>query len=261
MLGAIIGDIIGSVVEFNPIRTTEFEALNPKCEFTDDSVLTLATAEVLLLGGDYAEAYRRWGRAYPGRGYGGRFAQWLRDDAMGPYNSLGNGSAMRVAPIGWAFDSLEETLDEARKSAECTHNHPEGIKGAQATAALIFLARQGKEKPEMKEYVEKTFGYDLSRTPDEVRRTSRFDETCPVSVPEAFIAFFGADSYEETVRLTISFGADADTQACIAGGIAEAYWRADPERAIPKAWEEFARKTLDAPCLRLLDDFYKQRVR
>ena len=255
MLGAIIGDIIGSVVEFNPIHTTEFNALNPRCFFTDDSVLTLATAEVLLHGGDYGEAYRRWGKKYPHRGYGGMFARWLADPNMGPYNSLGNGSAMRVAPVGWAFDSLEETLEEAKRAAECTHNHPEGIKGAQATAAAIFLARRGKDKAEIKSYLETTFEYDLSRTVEEVRKTSVFDETCPVSVPEAFIAFLGAESYEQTVRITISFGADADTQACIAGAIAEAYWR-----DIPRDWQEFAQSKLDEYATSTIKEFQAKYV-
>ncbi len=251
MFGAIVGDVLGSVWEFHPVRTgVTFEALQPRCKFTDDSVLTFATADVLLNGGDYGETYRRWGRAYPGRGYGRRFGAWLASDSMGAYNSLGNGSAMRVAPVGWAFETLDETLEEAKRSAECTHNHPEGVKGAQATAALIFLARQGENKSEMKKYAEKTFEYDLSRSIDEVRKTSRFDETCPISVPEAFICFFEADSFEETVRNAISLRADADTQACIAGGIAEAFWR-----EIPEDWRQFTRERLEKNQLELLDSF------
>ncbi len=250
MLGAIVGDVVGSAYEFHPVHTTDFDPFPPRSTFTDDSVLTFATADVLLNGGSYADAYRRFGVAYPGRGYGGRFAIWLRDATAGPYGSLGNGSAMRVAPIGWTFDSLEETLAEAKKSAECTHNHPEGIKGAQATAALIFLARKGRTKAEMKEYVRKTFEYDLERSLDEVRATAKFDETCPVSVPEAFVAFFESETFEETVRNCVSFGADADTQACAAGAIAEAFGC-----EIPKEWRETTIGKLDDKLRAILDEF------
>ncbi|MBP5623051.1 MAG: ADP-ribosylglycohydrolase family protein [Thermoguttaceae bacterium] len=255
MLGAIVGDVVGSAYEFNPVHTTEFDPFPATSTFTDDSVLTFATADVLLHGGSYADAYRRWGVAYPGRGYGGRFAKWLRDPNMGAYNSLGNGSAMRVAPVGWAFDTLEETLAEAERSAACTHNHPEGVKGAQATAALIFLARKGESKPAMKEYAEKTFGYDLSRSVDEVRATATFDETCPVSVPEALIAFFGSGSFEETIRNCVSFGADADTQACVAGAIAEAFGY-----EIPGEWRERTLAKLDDKLRQALDEFQRARM-
>lgn len=253
MFGAILGDVIGSAYEFSPVRSVCFDALNPKSDFTDDSVLTLATAEVLLDGGDYGDAYWTHGNAYPGRGYGGRFAHWLYDGGeRAPYNSFGNGSAMRVAPIGWRFDSLQETLDAAKASAACTHNHPEGIKGAQATAAAIFLARNGKSKDGIKSYIEQTFQYDLSRNVDETRKTSRFDETCQVSVPEALIAFLCANDYEETVRFCVSYGADADTQAAIAGGIAEAYWN-----EAPKDWIRFAWNKLDAKQQTIIQRFYK----
>ena len=254
MLGAIVGDVVGSAYEFNPVHTTDFDPFPSRSTFTDDSVLTFATADVLLHGGSYSDAYRRWGVDYPGRGYGGRFATWLRDSAMGAYNSLGNGSAMRVAPVGWAFDSLEETLAEAEKSAACTHNHPEGIKGAQATAALIFLARKGETKAAMKEYVQKTFGYNLERPLDDVRKTARFDETCPVSVPEAFVAFFESESFEDAVRNCVSFGADADTQACIAGAIAEAFGY-----EIPKEWREKTIAKLDDRLRALLEEFENWR--
>lgn len=256
MLGAIVGDVVGSAYEFSPVRTTEFAPFPSRSTFTDDSVLTFATAEVLLRGGTYADAYRRWGADYPGRGYGGRFAMWLHNPEMGPYNSLGNGSAMRVAPVGWAFESLEETLAEAERTAICTHNHPEGVKGAQATAALVFLARKGKSKAEMQAYVEDAFGYELDRTIEEVRASAQFDETCPVSVPEAFIAFFGSNSFEETARNCVSFGADADTQACVACAIAEAFWR-----DIPKEWQEKTVAKLDDRCRAVLAEFQEKYQR
>ena len=250
MLGAIVGDVVGSAYEFNPVRSTEFEALSASADFTDDSVLTLATADVLLHGGTYADAYWAWGNAYPGRGYGGRFAGWLSSPGKEPYHSFGNGSAMRIAPVGWAFDTLEATLAEAERSAACTHDHPEGVKGAQSVAAAIFMARRGEGKDAIKRYVEEKFGYDLGRSVEECREAARFDETCQVSVPEALIAFLGAEDYEQTVRNCVSFGADADTQAAIAGAVAEAYWG-----EIPQAWREFAWAKLDEKCKTLVQEF------
>lgn len=251
MFGSILGDVVGSAYEFNPVYALDFNAFNPRSDFTDDSVLTFGTADVLLHGGTYADAYWTYGNAYPGRGYGGRFAGWLRSTTKEPYYSFGNGSAMRIAPVGWAFDTLDATLEEAKKSAESTHNHPEGIKGAQAVAAAIFLARQGKDKDAIRAYVESTFDYDLSRSIDECRKTSRFDETCQGSVPQAIVAFLGSDDYEQTIRATVSYGADADTQAAISGAIAEAYWN-----EIPNDWIMFAWNKLDAKCQALVKEFY-----
>ena len=253
MFGAILGDVIGSAYEFAPVHDVYFNAFRKESTFTDDSVLTLATADVLLNGGNYADAYWSYARAYPGRGYGGRFAGWISSNEKKPYNSFGNGSAMRIAPVGWAFDTLEATLAEAEKSAACTHNHPEGVKGAQAVAAAIFMARNGADKSDIQRYIETTFNYDLSRSVDEVRKTSYFDETCQVSVPEAIVAFLGADDYEQTVRNCVSFGADADTQAAIAGAIAEAYWD-----AIGDEWILFAWQKLDARSQDIVLKFYER---
>lgn len=255
MFGAILGDVIGSAYEFNPVNNVYFNAFNKSATFTDDSVMTLATADVLLHGGNYADAYWQYGQDYPDRGYGGRFAYWLSHPQKEPYNSFGNGSAMRIAPVGWAFDTLEETLAEAEKSAAVTHNHPEGIKGAQAVAAAIFMARKGSTKPEIKEYIESTFSYDLSATVDEIRQNAYFDETCQVSVPEAIGAFLDSDDYEQTVRNCISFGADADTQAAIAGAIAEAYWD-----SIGDEWILFGWNKLDEHSQKLVREFYTRFI-
>ena len=190
MLGAIAGDVVGSPYEFEPIKTTEFPLFGPSSAFTDDTVLTCAVAEALLGGGDYAAAFRRWGRRYPDVSWGGRFRQWLSDDRAGPYGSFGNGSAMRVGPVGWARDTVEEVLAEAERSARPTHDHPEGIKGAQATALAVFLARTGAGKGVIREEIARRFGYDVWRSVDAVRPSYRFDETCQRTVPEALIAFF-----------------------------------------------------------------------
>lgn len=229
LFGAIAGDIIGSVYEWNAVKTTVFPLFINRSTFTDDSVMTIAVADWLICGGNVAEYLQRYGRNHYLRGYGGAFRCWLRAENPQPYNSWGNGSAMRVSAVGWAFDTLEETLEAAKKSAEVTHNHPEGIKGAQATAAAIFLARNGHSKEEIKDYTEKTFGYDLSRTCDEIRPTYDFDVSCQGSVPESIIAFLESTDYESCVRLAVSFGGDADTMAAIAGGIAEAYYGGVPE--------------------------------
>lgn len=228
MLGAIAGDIIGSVYEFSPIKRTDFPLLQEKSSFTDDTVLTVAIAESLLTGKSYAAALKHWGRRYPNAGYGKNFHQWLMSRCSVPYGSWGNGSAMRVSPIGWAYESLEQTLKEAGLSAMPTHDHPEGIKGAQAVAGAIWHARHGHTKEDIKEWIGSSFGYDLSTTVDEIRKTYTFDVSCAGSVPQAIRCFFEAESTEEAIRLAISLGGDADTQACIAGAIAEAQWGLAP---------------------------------
>lgn len=234
MYGAIIGDIVGSVYEFSPKKTKDFPLFSAKCEVTDDTIMTVAVAEVLLgLDGNereeeiksrFVQAMKTWGHKYPWGGYGGRFNAWLQSDSSEPYNSLGNGSAMRVSPCGWLYNDMETTRKMARLSAEVTHNHPEGIKGAEAIAAAIFMARKGASKEEIKEFVETEFGYDLGKTCDQIRPDCVFDETCPVSVPEAIIAFLDSTDYEDVIRNAVSLGADADTQAAIAGSIAEAFY-------------------------------------
>ncbi len=224
MIGAIAGDIIGSVYEAHPVKTKDFPLFGPCCRFTDDSVLTIAVAQAVMTDGDY----RRWlteiGRRYPSAGYGGSFFKWLMSDNQKPYNSWGNGAAMRVSPVGWAFATSEDVLCEAARSAAVTHNHPEGIKGAQATALSVFLARKTRDKDLIKKQISGRFGYDLNRTVAEIRPGYGFDISCQGTVPEAIISFLEADSYEDAVRNAISLGGDSDTLACIAGGIAEAYF-------------------------------------
>ena len=250
MLGAIAGDVFGASYEFQSFKLEDFDLFSKPRFFTDDTVLTIATAEVLMGDGDYAEAYRRWGRGYPARAYGGRFLDWLDDSSLGPYNSYGNGSAMRVSPVGWAFDTLDEVLAEAERSAAVTHNHPEGIKGAQATAGAVFLARTGVSREGIREEIAGRFGYDLDRTVEAIRPGYSFDVTCQGSVPEALIAFFDADDFEHSIRLAISLDGDADTQAAITGGVAEAFWGGVPERL-----EAEVRAVLDEPLLEVLDRF------
>lgn len=223
MIGAIAGDIIGSVYEWNNCKRTDFPLFDPFCRFTDDTVLTVAVADCLLHGGDYAAKFKEYFKLYPGRGYGVRFRRWAASDKVLPYRSLGNGSAMRVSPVGFAFDSLEAVLDEAKRSAEVTHNHGEGIAGAQAVAGAIFLARAGKEKDQIREFMESNFGYDLSEPLRQIRPDYRHDETCR-SVPQAITAFLESRSVVDAIRKAVSIGGDSDTIACIAGGIAQAYY-------------------------------------
>ena len=250
MIGAIAGDIIGSVHEFSNIKTEDFPLFHPQSTFTDDTVMTVAVADCILTGKGYAAAFKEWGRLFPYAGYGGIFGRWLRSDSSEPYNSFGNGSAMRVSPVGFAFDSIDKVLEEARKSAEVTHNHPEGIKGAQATAAAIFLARTGQGKKEIKDYIEITFNYDLSATLAEIRPGYSFDVTCQGSVPQSIIAFLESSSYEDAVRKAISLGGDTDTQACITGGIAQAYYKTIGGHIVKKA-----RALLDGRLLKVVDSF------
>lgn len=230
MIGSIIGDVVGSGYEFWPVKHTDFEMFNERSRFTDDTILGVAVADVLMNDDlDYTTAFKKYARKFPEGGYGKGFAAWVAAEDPEAYNSYGNGSAMRVAPVGFWFDTLEETLAEAKRSAEPTHNHEEGIKGAQAVAASIFLARTGSSKEEIKKYVEDTFGYDLSRTCDEIRPNYSFDVTCQGSVPEAIIAFLESKDYEHAIRLAVSLGGDADTQAAITGGIAQAFYKTMPE--------------------------------
>jgi ADP-ribosylglycohydrolase len=222
MIGAIAGDIIGSVYERHRIKTKDFPLFHPRCIFTDDSVLTVAVADAILTGRPYQESIREIGRRYPRAGYGGSFTDWLFSEHPQPYNSWGNGSAMRVSPVGYAFTTEDEVLAEAEKTAVITHNHPEGIKGAQATALAVFLARTGRSKEEIRKQISRRFGYNLERTVEDIRPTYSFDISCQGTVPEAIIAFLDAESYEDAVRNAISLGGDSDTLACITGGIAEA---------------------------------------
>ena len=225
MIGAIAGDIIGSIYEWHNIKTKSFPLFQPESRFTDDSVLTCAVARAILNGGareDYLTSIRAIGRMYPDCGYGGHFIDWLKSDSAEPYNSWGNGSAMRVSPVIWAYDSLEEVLRAAKISSEVTHNHPDGIKGAQAIASAGFLARTGYAKSEIKNYISSQFGYDLDRTLDEIRPVYGFEVSCPGSVPEAIIAFLESGDFESAIRGAISIGGDSDTIAAMTGALAEA---------------------------------------
>jgi ADP-ribosylglycohydrolase len=222
MWGAIAGDVIGSVYEHHSARDLGFELFHPRSRPTDDTVLTVATAAALLDGVDYASAYRDFARRYPRAGYGGRFRAWFEGDDPRPYQSWGNGSAMRVSPIAWAFESEAEVLREAERSAVVTHDSEEGIRGAQAAALAVFLARQGAGREEIRARVSAHSGYDLQRTIESIRPRYGFDVSCQGSVPEAIIAFLDGHDFESAVRLAIYLRGDADTQACIAGSIAEA---------------------------------------
>jgi len=228
MLGAIAGDIVGSVHEWAGTKTKKFPLFTPHSTFTDDSVLTVAVADWILTGKDLVDVLHTYTDAYPGRGYGGMFHSWATARTREPYNSFGNGAAMRVSPVGFAFDRIEDVMTWAQRSAEVTHNHPEDIRGAQATAAAIFYARRQQDKNRIRESLESRFGYDLSVRLDEICPTYRFDETCQGTVPQALIAFLESSDYEDTIRNAISLGGDADTLACIAGGIAEAYYGGVP---------------------------------
>lgn len=251
MLGAIAGDVIGSVYEGRPIKTTTFPLFDKDARFTDDTVLTVAVARSILRGTDYLSSIKTVGRRYPNAGYGGTFIQWLFSDDSQPYNSWGNGSAMRVSPIGFAFDTVEDVLAEAEQSAAVTHNHPEGIKGAQATALAIFLARTGRDKPAIKREITTRFGYDLEPSLADIRPHYRFDVSCQGSVPQAIIAFLEANSVEEAIRNAISLGGDSDTQACLAGGIAEAFFG-----QISPAIVMEVRRRLPEEFLNIIDEFY-----
>ena len=232
IIGAFVGDIIGSFYEVRNEKTVDFELFSDRSRFTDDTVLTLATMDALLNQKNYTESYQLYGRKYPKKRYGKSFFSWMLSDNPQPYNSWGNGSAMRVSPVGWYGNSIEEVMDEAKKSAEATHNHPEGIKGAQSTAVAVYMARTGKSKEEIKQFIMNTFQYDLERKIDDIRPTYEFDVSCQGSVPEAIIAFLESTDFENAVRLAISLGGDSDTIACITGGIAEAYYKTIPNDII-----------------------------
>ncbi len=228
MIGALAGDIVGSVYEWNNIKTKRFELFSPDCFFTDDSVLTIALADSLLTGTPYGDNLRKFYRLYPDAGYGGSFHTWAQCAGAGPYNSWGNGAAMRISPVGFAFDDIDMVLQKAREYTGITHDHPEGIKGGQAAAAAVFLARSGKTKADIREFIEARFGYDLSRHVDEIRPEYVFDVSSQGTVPQAIRAFIDSDTFEDALRTAVSLGGDTDTLACITGGIAQAYYRGVP---------------------------------
>ena len=267
MLGAIVGDIVGSVYEWNNIKTKAFPLFRDDCFFTDDTVMTCAVAEAIMNGGqkdDFIDAMKKYGRMYPNADYGARFNQWLMTDNREPYNSFGNGSAMRVSPCAWVMEATTGELPSegkrlAQLSAEVTHNHPEGIKGAMATADAIYMCRYffGSDNPadikrRVKEHIEKEYGYDLSKTLDEIRPTYRFNETCQDTVPQAIVAFLESTNFEDAIRNAISLGGDSDTLAAITGSIAEAAYGIpewitnkvytyldEPLKDVLRRWEEF----------------------
>ena len=235
LIGAVIGDIVGSIYEFNPHKSKDINLQDSSMEYTDDTIMTIAVADWILNDKKHTKKglvarMQKWGRRYPNPmgAYGGMFSQWLSSDNPKPYNSWGNGAAMRVAAVGFAFQTLDKTLKVAKKSAEVTHNHPEGIKGAQATAAAIFMARTGGTKEEIRRYISETFGYDMNRTCDDIRPTYCFDGSCQGTVPESIIAFLDSKDYEDALRLCISLGGDADTMGTITGAIAGAYYHQIP---------------------------------
>jgi len=237
MIGAIAGDIIGSRFESFPTKSTVFDLVGERSIFTDDTVLTVAVADTILSGGDYAAKLREFGLRHPDSGFGSNFYVWMHNAAAGPYQSWGNGSAMRVSPVGFAFDTEERVLQEAERSAAVTHDHPEGIKGAQAVALAILRARQGASKDAIRAETAERFGYDLARTLDEIRRRYVFDISCQGSVPESIIAFLESEGVEDAIRKAISLGGDSDTMGCMAGGIAQAFYGGVPQelRAIVRA--------------------------
>jgi ADP-ribosylglycohydrolase len=255
MIGAIIGDIIGSPYEHRNHKSTDFALFSDRSRFTDDTVLTVAVADVILHGKDYAETLVEYFSGYPNAGYGGTFIEQAMTGKLRPYNSWGNGSAMRVGPVGFAFDTAEAVLAEAKRSAEVTHNHPEGIKGAQATALAVFMARQGETKAFIKNQIVKRFGYDLSQPLETIRKTYRFDVSCQGSVPQALTAFLEATDYEDAVRKAVSIGGDSDTIACITGGVAHAFFG-----QIPPHIEEAGLARLDKRLLDVVREFSDRYV-
>ena len=266
MYGAILGDMIGAPYEFDRGgKTKEFPLFVAGSRFTDDTVMTIAVADALLstepgasddvICSTITEAMRRWGRKYPHAGYGGRFGGWLWSKEPKPYGSYGNGSAMRVSAAGWLYPTIEETRRIAQQTAAVTHNHPEGIKGAESVASAIFLARNGSGKEEIREYIIREFGYDLSRTCDEIRPAYRHVESCQGTLPEAITAFLEGKDFEDVIRTAVSLGGDCDTLTCIAGSIAEAFY------GVPVLYEAECRSRLPQEMLDVLDRFDEARGR
>jgi ADP-ribosylglycohydrolase len=255
MLGAITGDIVGSVYEFDNIKTTEFSLFCfDSCFFTDDSILTIALADAILHDKDYGQTMRAYYQRYPDAGYGLNFRLWACTPNAPAYNSWGNGAAMRISPVGYAFNTLEDVLQKAREYTEITHNHPEGIKGALATAAAIFLARTGHSKQQIKDYVVANFGYDLDRSCDDIRPHYFFDVSCQGTVPEAIIAFLDSTDFENALRLAVSLGGDSDTLTCITGGIAQAFYGGVPPEITQKALS-FLDEPLRAVTLKFMEKY------
>ena len=262
MLGAMIGDIVGSVYEFNNIKTMDFPLWHKDCIFTDDTIMTAAVAKALMASDGLSQRdikksliqeMRYFGRKYPNAGYGARFRAWLDSEQPLAYNSWGNGSAMRVSPVGWLYGTLDVTLTVAKLSAEVTHNHPQGIAGAQSVAAAIFLLRNGKTKDEVRNYIRGVFNYDFRQSIEDIRPNYTFNESCQGSVPQAMTAFFEATDFEDCLRKAISLGGDSDTIAAIACSIAEAHYE------IPAAIITEALKRLDQEILVVYQEFLRRK--
>lgn len=255
MIGAIAGDVIGSVYEHQPIKTKDFPLFDANSRFTDDTVLTVAIAEALLEGRSYIDTLKSYTCMYPNAGYGRHFLRWALSDHDHPYNSWGNGSAMRVSPVGSARDSVDDVLEEARRSAVVTHDHPEGIKGAQATALAVYFGRKKVSKENVRHKIQSRFGYNLKRQIDQIRPDYHFDVSCQGSVPEALIAFLESHDFEDAIRNAVSLGGDSDTLACIAGAVAEAYYG-----GLPEVIEKQVRARLPAQFLTVIDTFKRTFV-
>jgi len=255
MIGAIAGDIIGSIYEKRPIKSKEFPLFGKHSRFTDDTVLTIAVADCILNQKDFTKTFQEYGRKYPKKGYGSRFQNWLFEEIPLPYNSYGNGSAMRVSPIGYYYNSIEMVLEQARNSAIVTHNHPEAIKGAQSVAVAIFLAKTGNSKKIIKDFISDTFGYNLDRSLDKIRETYQFDVSCQGSVPESIISFLESTDFEDAVRNAISLGGDSDTMACISGSIAQAFYKKIPDEIVKDV-----KLRLNRDFLEIIDEFERKYI-
>ncbi len=252
MIGAIAGDIIGSAHEGLGTKTKRFPLFDPYSRFTDDTVLTIAVAESILLESDLVDTLHDYFHRYPQAGYGGYFIEWASLRRREPYNSWGNGSAMRVSPVGFAYDTVDDVMQHAERTAAVTHNHSEGIRGAQAAAMAIYLARTGADKQAIGRQIAERFGYDLSTPLDVIRETYEFDVSCQGSVPQSIVAFLEAADFEDAIRNAVSLGGDADTMACIAGAIAEAYW------GVPAEIEQRVLDYLDVPLRRVVQEFNRR---
>lgn len=265
MYGAILGDIIGSPYEYNGgIKTKQFPFFRKESTFTDDSVMTIAIGEALMNAGKEASlevikenaitSMQKWGQRYPFAGYGGNFYTWLFTENPQPYNSYGNGSAMRVSPVGWLYDSLDRTIQVATAVSEVSHNHPEGIKGACATAASIYLSRNKKTKEEIKQFITQEYGYNLEETCDEIRKDYSFDVSCQGTVPQAIIAFLEGNDFEDVIRNAVSLAGDCDTLTCIAGSMAEAYY------GVPEYLKEECRNRITNDMREEVERFYQSLI-
>ncbi len=247
ILGAIAGNVIGSIYEWKNSEIVDFELFNNKAEYTDDTILLIAVTDAIISKKDFAKTIWNYGNRYPMAPYGGSFRKWLETKDLKPYNSYGNGSAVRVCAVGFAYDTMEEVLKVAEQTAIFTHNHEEGIKGARAMASAIFLAKQGKSKEKIKDFIEQTFHYNLSFTLDEIKSNYpyAFDATCQGCVPQSIVAFLESTDYENAIRLAISIGGDSDTIACMTGGIAVAYYNDIPNYIVDFVMKRLPQKFID----------------